>query len=264
VIYRSGAEGQRRAYGIPPGVYPVTDRDGQTLGQRTVDEGFWCDAVEVLELLQDGFRQPSWADAYGLDADGRLYTEVRMQGVTQRLLWIAPGAFQMGSPQDEPERLGSETLHTVLLTRGGWLADTACTQALWRAVMGTNPSRFQGEDRPVENVSWNDVQDFLQRLNAMIPGGGFRLPTEAEWEYACRAGTTTPFWFGAQITPEQVNYHGDYPYAGGERGLYRGETVAVYALPCNAWGLYQMHGNVLEWCRAGLVPMLQRLQTRLQ
>lgn len=157
----------------------------------------------------------------------------------------------MGSPESEPERLDWEgPQHPVILTPGFWLADTACTQVLWQAVIGgDNPSSFKGEDRPVEQVSWDDVQRFIEKLNSLVPGGDFRLPTEAEWEYACRAGTTTPFWFGDQITPEQVNYHGDHPYAGGQKGLYREETVAVKALPCNGWGLYQMHGNVWEWCQ---------------
>ena len=115
--------------------------------------------------------------------------------------------------------------------------------------MSENPSGFKGADRPVENVSWNHCQDFLQRLNQRLPGLDLALPSEAQWEYACRAGTTTPFNFGANITPEQVNYNGDYPYAGGEKGLYRGEIVPVASLPANPWGLYEMHGNVLEWCQ---------------
>jgi len=155
----------------------------------------------------------------------------------------------MGSPEHEPERFSDETLHPVILTRGFWLADTACTQALWQAVMGPNPSQFRGAERPVETVSWDDVQAFLQHLPVLAPELAWRLPTEAEWEYACRAGTTTPFWFGEQITPEQVNYDGRFPYTGGKGGLYRGETVPVQALPCNSWGLYQMHGNVWEWCQ---------------
>jgi formylglycine-generating enzyme required for sulfatase activity len=145
--------------------------------------------------------------------------------------------------------LDRETQHRVILTQGYWLADTTCTQALWQAVLGDNPSQFKGEDRPVETVSWNDVQRFIARLNKRVPGGDFRLPTEAEWEFACRAGTRTAFWFGDQVSPEQVNYDGDYPYAGGSKGLSRGETVEVKALPCNGWGLYQMHGNVWEWCQ---------------
>ena len=156
----------------------------------------------------------------------------------------------MGSPEDEPERYDDEgPQHPVMIGRGFWLFDTACTQALWEAVMGENPSRFKGADRPVENVSWNDCQDFLKRLNERLPGLDLALPSEAQWEYACRAGTTTPFSFGANITPEQVNYDGNYPYAGGKKGLYRQETVPVASLPPNPWGLYEMHGNVWEWCQ---------------
>lgn len=163
--------------------------------------------------------------------------------------WIAPGEFVMGSPEDEPERWDEDIQHRVILSRGFWLADTACTQIMWTAVMGENPSGFRGANRPVEQVSWDDVQGFITRLNERFPGQAFRLPTEAEWEYACRNGTTTPFWFGEQITTDQVNYHGNYPYAGGEPGLYRQATVDVQSLPCNGWGLYEMHGNVWEWCR---------------
>ncbi|MCP4696825.1 MAG: formylglycine-generating enzyme family protein [Gammaproteobacteria bacterium] len=100
----------------------------------------------------------------------------------------------------------------------------------------------------VENVSWKEVTAFILQLNEEKPGLELRLPAEAEWEYACRAGTDAPFWFGDNITPEQVNYNGDYPYAGGKKGVVRGETAEVKILPCNAWGLYQMHGNVWEWC----------------
>ena len=102
-------------------------------------------------------------------------------------------------------------------------------------------------ERPVEQVSWDDVQDFLRKLEALLPGCIAGLPTEAEWEYACRAGSDTPFSFGANITSAVVNYDGNYPYAGGEKGLYRHETVPVKSLPPNAWGLYEMHGNVWEW-----------------
>jgi formylglycine-generating enzyme len=189
-----------------------------------------------------------WACDWGEDGYG-LWMAFRYRGIRQQLRWIMPGEFIMGSPESETEHNDDATPHRVILSHGFWLADTACTQALWQGVMGENPSRFQGEERPVEQVSWDDVQDFIERLNTVVPGGGFRLPTEAEWEYACRAGTTTAFWFGDQITPEQVNYDGNYPYAGGRKGLYRKETVAVKALPCNGWGLYQMHGNVWEWCQ---------------
>jgi|HubBroStandDraft_1064217.scaffolds.fasta_scaffold00296_32 formylglycine-generating enzyme required for sulfatase activity len=200
---------------------------------------------------------PGFASDWGSDADGP-WLEFAVPAadgtaVTQRLRWIPPGTFRMGSPKREREReLDEGPRHRVTLTRGFWLADTACTQALWQAVTGKNPSRFSGDaDLPVESVSWNDVQGFLRGLESLVPGCRADLPTEAEWEYACRAGTTTPFSFGATITPEQVNYDGNFPYAGGAEGLYRRETVPVRSLPPNPWGLYEVHGNVWEWCADG-------------
>ena len=159
----------------------------------------------------------------------------------------------MGSPESEPERYDYEgPQHQVTLSQGFWMFDTAVTQALWQAVMDNNPSKFKDPDKPVENVSWDDCQRFLVKLNVRVPGLELTLPTEAQWEYACRAGTQTPFYFGDNITPEQVNYNGNYPYVGAETGLYRRETVTVKELPCNDWGLYQMHGNVREWCLDGM------------
>jgi formylglycine-generating enzyme required for sulfatase activity len=196
---------------------------------------------------------PTWADAWGWDEYGA-WVEFSVEAsdgvrVTQRMRWIAPGRFLMGSPEDEPERYDDEgPQHEVTLAEGFWLFDTACTQALWAAVLGENPSRFQDPQRPVEQVSWEDVQArFLPALNARIPGLALGLPSEAQWEYACRAGTETPFSFGVNITPEQVNYNGEYPYAGGPKGRYRAETVPVESLPANPWGLDEMHGNVDEW-----------------
>jgi formylglycine-generating enzyme len=191
-----------------------------------------------------------WASAYGEDEHG-LWQAFEAAGVRQVMRWIPPGEFSMGSPNDEPERYKDETLHHVVLTQGYWLADTACTQALWEAVLGENPSEFKGDrENPVERVSWRDITErFLPELNRRVPGLAAELPTEAQWEYACRAGTESPFWFGEQITPEQVNYDGNFPYHGGKKGLYRQKTVGVKALgPANGWGLWQMHGNVWEWC----------------
>lgn len=189
-----------------------------------------------------------WASEWGQDRFG-LYMDLYYQGACQRFRWILPGSFLMGSSESETERFDDEILHPVALTNGFWLADTACTQALWQAVMDDNPSHFTGDPGlPVENVSWLNVQSFIERLNALFPGLQARLPSEAQWEYACRAGTQTPFSFGGNITPEQVNYDGHYPYAGGSKGLYRGKAVPVKSLPPNPWGLYQMHGNVWEWC----------------
>ncbi|MBD9363095.1 formylglycine-generating enzyme family protein [Methylomonas sp. EbB] len=188
----------------------------------------------------------------GIDRYG-LYADLTVNQVTQRFRWIEPGSFMMGSPEDEPGRYDDETLHAVTLTQGFWLADTAVTQAFWLAVLGgDNPSGFNDDPQnPVEQISCDDVQRFIEHLNTLVPGLRAQLPTEAQWEYACRAGTTAPFSFGANITPEQVNYNGTAPYAGGEKGIYRHKTVPVKSLPANIWGLYEMHGNIWESCQDG-------------
>ena len=195
---------------------------------------------------------PSWASHSGEDEYGQ-YADLQVKQVTQRFRLIRPGAFQMGSPEFEKEREPGEpkeTLHQVTLSQAFWLADTACTQALWSAVMSNDPSHFNdNENNPVERVSWEDIQKFNRALSQLNSGLSPSLPTEAQWEYACRAGTTTPFSFGESITPEQVNYDGNDPYANGKRGVYRSKTVPVKSLAVNPWGLYEMHGNVWEWCQ---------------
>ena len=146
----------------------------------------------------------------------------------------------MGSADTEADRDDDEgPRHEVRLTKGYWLFDTPCTQALWRAVMDDNPSGFQGEDRPVENVSWADCQGFIERLNAQLPELGLRLPTEAQWEYACRAGTETARY------AENLDTIAWYAENSGS------ETHAVGQLQPNAWGFYDMLGNVDEWCDDG-------------
>lgn len=200
-------------------------------------------------------QRPLWANEWGRDRFG-LYADLKLEAakgnVIQRFRWIEPGEFLMGSPENEAERWSNrEQQHSVTLTQGYWLADTAVTQALWLAVMGgKNPSRFTDDlQNPVEQVSWDEAQKFIGKLNKLITGPNAQLPTEAQWEYACRAGTQTPFYFGANISPEQVNHNGDSSYAGNEKGLYREKTVPVKSLPVNPWGLFEMHGNVWEWCQ---------------
>ncbi|SER13011.1 Formylglycine-generating enzyme, required for sulfatase activity, contains SUMF1/FGE domain [Nitrosomonas sp. Nm51] len=190
----------------------------------------------------------SWASDWGEDEFG-LWMAFTYKGVRQAFRWCEPGTFLMGSPEDEPERDDDEPQHEVTLTKGFWIAGTTVTQALWQVVMGENPSRFQGEERPVETVSWEDAQAFISKMNGLKAELKLCLPTEAQWEYACRAGTTTPFSRGDQIDSSLVNFDGNYPYNNGQHSEYREQTVDVKALPCNDWGLYQMHGNVWEWCQ---------------
>ncbi|MBF0202306.1 MAG: formylglycine-generating enzyme family protein, partial [Desulfamplus sp.] len=161
------------------------------------------------------------------------------------------GTFMMGSPENEHERYSDETQHRVTLTRDFYMQTTPVTQGQWKRIMGNNPSYFKdgGLNCPVENVSWDDCQDFIRKLNRQTQSDRkYRLPTEAEWEYACRAGTTTPYYFGNNITTDQVNYKGTHPYADGKKGVYRKKTTPVKSFPCNQFGLYDMHGNVWEWC----------------
>ena len=196
---------------------------------------------------------PVCACAWGDDRYG-LWIDVLIGGLLQRFRWIEPGEFVMGSPATEPEREAIEgPQHLVRLTEGFWLAETACSQAVWEAVTGSNPSNFKDDPQnPVEQVSWDEVDEFLKKVGERLPGVKAELPTEAEWEYACRAGTDTAFSWGDGITPAQANYDGRQAYAAGPTGEYRKKTVPVKSFAPNAWGLYQMHGNVWEWCADGM------------
>jgi formylglycine-generating enzyme required for sulfatase activity len=214
--------------------------------------------------------QPEWANAAGEDEIGR-WAEIKVGHVVQRFRYVPAGKFFMGSPDGEEGQTREGNSHSffagfssivhkielpqhrVTISRGFWAADTACTQALWRVVMGDNPSRFKkknggGLEHPVECVSWPRVQEFIKAFNALVPGCQMTLPTEAEWEYACRAGTETVFSFGDNVWTHQINYDGKYPYGIAKKGENRKCTVPVKDLPANQWGLYQMHGNVCEWC----------------
>lgn len=168
------------------------------------------------------------------------------QRLVGEMIPIKGGCFQTGSPADEERRDGDERQHRVCV--GDFkIGKTEVTQQQWHEVMGSNPSFFKDcDDCPVEQVSWNNVQDFLQKLNARS-GMKFRLPTEAEWEYAARAETTGPFSFQGKISADKVNYDANYTYEGSNKGKYREKTVPVGSLPANPWGLHEVHGNVWEW-----------------
>jgi formylglycine-generating enzyme required for sulfatase activity len=170
-------------------------------------------------------------------------------GVQMEFVWIPPGVFKMGSPESERCHKKHEgPVHKVEISRGFWMGKYEVSQGQWEPVMGFNPSKFKGFSKPVEEVSWNDVQDFIRKLNDRIRHNSYRLPTEAEWEYACRAGTRTSFNTGTCISTKQANYNGHYSFTGCEKGSFRNSTVDVGSFPPNNWGLHDMHGNVYEWC----------------
>jgi len=137
--------------------------------------------------------------------------------------------------------------HRVRITKPFFLGACEVTQGQYEAMMGKNPSHFKGPNNPVETVSWNDAQEFCKQLTQK-DGANHLLPTEAQWEYACRAGTTTPFYMGETISTEQANYDGYWCYGAGKKGAGRGATTPVGTFSANPWGLYDMHGNVWEWC----------------
>ena len=163
-------------------------------------------------------------------------------GVTIDLVHIPAGKFMMGDNANYREK----PIHEVTLQEF-WMGKYAVTQKQWQAVMGNNPAKFKGENLPVENVSWHDAMEFCEKV-LQKTGKKLCLPTEAEWEYACRAGTNTSFYCGDTITTDLVNYNGNYPYGEAPKGQYREKTVDVDSFYPNQWGLYQMHGNVWEWC----------------
>ena len=268
------ADPPRRLAEGPP--FPPNALDAATMNHPRPIDPSW-------HPLAQGWA-PEWASEWGEDRHG-VFAAFTLGEVTPRLRWIPAGRFWMGSPPEETRGLAREDYerewferehprHAVYISRGYWLFDTPCTQALWVAVMGSNPSRFQSPERPVEQVSWEDVQGFLVKINAEIPGLALALPTEAQWEHACRAGTETALYSGAIDILGQNNAPALDPIAwyGGNSGvgfeLAEGEdssgwpekqypggkagTHPVKGKEPNPWGLYDMLGNVWEWCADGL------------
>jgi eukaryotic-like serine/threonine-protein kinase len=177
-----------------------------------------------------------------------ILTEDLGNSVELKMVKIPAGKFLMGSPASEQDRQQDEGPQHQVNVSEFYLGQTLVTQAQWTEIMGNNPAHFQENNKlPVEDVSWLDTMDFCQKLSQKT-GKIYRLPSEAEWEYACRAGTTSPFAFGETITPAVVNYKGDYPDRGSARGQSRGKTTPGGLFPPNLFGLYDLHGNLWEWC----------------
>lgn len=176
------------------------------------------------------------------------------------LCWCPPGRFIMGSPPDEPGRRPGEDQVTVILTKGFWMGKFEATQGQWKRIIGKLPGELTeelpaGDDFPVGNVNFAEAEAFCHELTEIGQRSGklprdweFRLPTEAQWEYACRAGTTTATSFGDRLSSKQANFKGK-PYNGAEPGPSLNRAAAVGSYPANAWGLHDMHGNAFEWCR---------------
>ena len=225
------------------------ETDRSTLVLECIDQPGWAVAIgrdrdgAFADVLIDGARYrlrwqtgTGWIGPGGLGADTvGVFEDVRIADIPVRFRLIRAGTFIMGSPGDEEGRYDDEgPQHEVNLTEPFWLAEAPVTQALWQAVTGKNPASFKGADRPVERVSWDDVMQFIDKAEQNHPGLALRLPTEAQWEYACRAGSTTPRY--GEL--DAVAWHG---------GNSGGETHPVKQKQANAWGLYDMLGNVYEW-----------------
>lgn len=218
----------------------LKDRDDLKLKPQFQDylPTFEFDVITVDAEGKENSRRKSFAHYFPEDLGN---------GVVLDIVYIPGGTFMMGSPETESLRRDNESPQHQVTVSPFYAGKYPITQAQWQAVMGHNPSYFRGEKLPVEKVSWDDAVEFCRKLSEKT-GKNYRLLSEAEWEYAYRARTTTPFYFGDTITMDLVNYDGRYPFGGAPRGHYRAQTMDAGSFPPNPFGLYDMHGQVWEWC----------------
>jgi len=214
------------------------------------------DDLKIKPQFQD-YLPTFEVDVITVDAEGKENSRIKSfahyfpedlgNEVVLEMVYIPGGTFMMGSPATELCRSDKESPQHQVTVPAFYAGKYAITQAQYQAVMGNNPSYFRGEKRPVDNVNWNEAVEFCRKLSEKT-GKIYRLLSEAEWEYACRAGTTTPFYFGDTITPDLVNYNGNFPFGRAPKGRYRQQTINVGSFPPNPFGLYDMHGQLCEWC----------------
>jgi formylglycine-generating enzyme required for sulfatase activity len=211
-------------------------------------QSFKFEIVTLKVVEKTGFwSNKATIETHKTRAQAEYFAEDLGSGITLEMVAIPGGTFMMGSPESEKGHSKYESPRHRVTVAPFYMGKYPVTQAQYEAVMGKNPSSFPGKKRPVEKVSWHDANKFCAKISQKT-GHQYRLPSEAEWEYACRAGTTTPFHFGETITTEVANYDGNYNYGSALKGTYRQQTTDVGSFPANSFGLYDLHGNVWEWC----------------
>ncbi len=237
---------------------PNTSKNSSSQINKPVNQTQNISSLKTIALLEEPLLRTFEFTTVTVDKRGKLiekktyeakyFIEKLGDGLTLEMVEIPGGQFIMGSPDSEEKRRNNESPQHQVTVSSFFMSRYTVTQAQYKAITGKNPAQFKGENRPVDCVSWDDAVKFCQKLSQKT-GHNYRLPTEAEWEYACRASTTTSFHFGENITTYLANYDGNYIYNSTPKGIFRKGTTEVGTFPPNAFGLYDMHGNVWEWCQ---------------